>query len=144
MILCPVEKRSQHLGLDGIYLDDITDLEPEVAALYFPKRCQVSRATLSFRGPSGSCCVGGRSARHVLFLLSDGGSGSVKGDSEMVVVGVRSTNLSPLSVGSSGMDSGVDGLLDQISDLPHVAISLCGGLTDSKEITRGRKETYKS
>uniref|UniRef100_A0AAX7TKN9 phosphatidate phosphatase n=1 Tax=Astatotilapia calliptera TaxID=8154 RepID=A0AAX7TKN9_ASTCA len=31
------EKRSQHLGADGIYLDDITELEPEVAALYFPK-----------------------------------------------------------------------------------------------------------
>lgn len=35
--LC-LEKRSQHLGADGIYLDDITELEPEVAALYFPKR----------------------------------------------------------------------------------------------------------
>lgn len=37
--LCPsLEKRSQHLGTDGVYLDDITELEPEVAALYFPKR----------------------------------------------------------------------------------------------------------
>lgn len=77
----------------------------------------------------------------MVFLLSDGSSSSVKGDSEMMMVGVRSTNQSPLSVGSSGMDSGVDSLLDQISDLPHVAISLCGGLTDNKEITRGRKET---
>lgn len=34
----PTEKRSRHLGSDGIYLDDITELEPEVAALYFPKR----------------------------------------------------------------------------------------------------------
>ena len=33
-----VDKRSQHLGSDGVYLDDITALEPEVAALYFPKR----------------------------------------------------------------------------------------------------------
>lgn len=33
-----LEKRSQHLGADGMYLDDITQLEPEVAALYFPKR----------------------------------------------------------------------------------------------------------
>ncbi|XP_068564921.1 phosphatidate phosphatase LPIN1-like isoform X1 [Cebidichthys violaceus] len=31
------DKRSRHLGSDGIYLDDITELEPEVAALYFPK-----------------------------------------------------------------------------------------------------------
>ncbi|XP_035799901.1 phosphatidate phosphatase LPIN1 isoform X7 [Amphiprion ocellaris] len=98
------EKRSQHLGADGIYLDDITELEPEVAALYFPK--------------------------------SDGGSSSMKGDSEMMMLGVRSANQSPQSVGSSGMDSGVDSLSDQMGDLPHVAISLCGGLTDNKEITR--------
>ncbi|KAK2854227.1 hypothetical protein Q5P01_006888 [Channa striata] len=97
------EKRSQHLGADGVYLDDITDLEPEVAALYFPK--------------------------------SDGGCGSVKGDSEMMMMGVRSANQSPQSVGSSGVDSGVDSLPDQIGDLPHVAISLCGGLTDNSEIT---------
>ncbi|XP_029705039.1 phosphatidate phosphatase LPIN1 isoform X1 [Takifugu rubripes] len=31
------DKRSRHLGSDGIYLDDITELKPEVAALYFPK-----------------------------------------------------------------------------------------------------------
>ncbi|XP_047436545.1 phosphatidate phosphatase LPIN1 isoform X2 [Mugil cephalus] len=98
------EKRSQHLGADGIYLDDITELDPEVAALYFPK--------------------------------SDGGSSSMKGDTEMMMMGVRSANQSPQSVGSSGMDSGVDSLSDQMVDLPHVAISLCGGLTDNKEITR--------
>uniref|UniRef100_A0A672FNG3 phosphatidate phosphatase n=1 Tax=Salarias fasciatus TaxID=181472 RepID=A0A672FNG3_SALFA len=98
------KKRSQHLGADGVYLDDITELEPEVAALYFPK--------------------------------SDGGSSSVKADSEMMMMGVRSANQSPQSVGSSGMDSGMDSLPDQISDLPHVAISLCGGLTDNREITR--------
>lgn len=32
------DKRSRHLGADGVYLDDITDMEPEVAALYFPKK----------------------------------------------------------------------------------------------------------
>uniref|UniRef100_A0A8C7WXD0 phosphatidate phosphatase n=1 Tax=Oryzias sinensis TaxID=183150 RepID=A0A8C7WXD0_9TELE len=98
------EKRSQHLGADGIYLDDIAELEPEVAALYFPK--------------------------------SDGGSSSMKGESELMMMDVRSANQSPQSVSSSGVDSGIDSLLDQISDLPHVAISLCGGLTDNKEITR--------
>ncbi|KAM9861358.1 phosphatidate phosphatase LPIN1 [Aulostomus maculatus] len=98
------EKRSQHLGSDGVYLDDITELEPEVAALYFPK--------------------------------SDGGSSSTKGDSEMMIMGVRSHNQSPQSVGSSGMDSGLDSLSDQMGDLPHVAISLCGGLSENREITR--------
>ncbi|XP_034088073.1 phosphatidate phosphatase LPIN1-like isoform X1 [Gymnodraco acuticeps] len=103
------EKRSQHLGADGIYLDDITELQPEVAALYFPK--------------------------------SDGGSSSMRGDSELMMMGVRSANQSPHSegssgMGSSGMDSGVDSLSDHIGDLPHVSISLCGGLTDNREITR--------
>ncbi|XP_056293366.1 phosphatidate phosphatase LPIN2-like isoform X2 [Pseudoliparis swirei] len=30
-------KRNHHLGPTGIYLDDLTTLQPEVAALYFPK-----------------------------------------------------------------------------------------------------------
>nr|XP_015799111.2 phosphatidate phosphatase LPIN1 isoform X2 [Nothobranchius furzeri] len=98
------EKRSQHLGADGVYLDDLTELEPEVAALYFPK--------------------------------SDGRRSSIRGNSEMMMVDVRSNNQSPQSMGSSGVDSGVDSYVDQISDQPHVAISLCGGLTDNKEITR--------
>uniref|UniRef100_A0A672R6D4 phosphatidate phosphatase n=1 Tax=Sinocyclocheilus grahami TaxID=75366 RepID=A0A672R6D4_SINGR len=92
------DKRSRHLGSDGVYLDDITELEPEVAALYFPK--------------------------------SDGAT-SVRGG-----VDSRSANQSPQSVGSSGMDSGVDSFSDQLGDLPHIAISLCGGLTENREITR--------
>ncbi|ROL45006.1 Phosphatidate phosphatase LPIN1 [Anabarilius grahami] len=92
------DKRSRHLGSDGIYLDDITDLEPEVAALYFPK--------------------------------SDGAT-SVRGGADP-----RSANQSPQSVGSSGMDSGVDSFSDQLGDLPHIAISLCGGLSENREITK--------
>ncbi|XP_035278430.1 phosphatidate phosphatase LPIN1 isoform X3 [Anguilla anguilla] len=94
------DKRSRHLGADGVYLDDITELEPEVAALYFPK--------------------------------SDGG-GAVRVSSDS---GARSTSLSPQSANSSGVDSGVDSYSDQIGDLPSIAISLCGGLTDSREITK--------
>lgn len=33
-----IGKRSQHLGPSDIYLDDLTKLDPEVAAMYFPKR----------------------------------------------------------------------------------------------------------
>lgn len=47
-------------------------------------------------------------------------------------------SMSPQSASSSGMDSGVDSYSDQIGDLPSIAISLCGGLTDNKEITKGR------
>ncbi|XP_063040185.1 phosphatidate phosphatase LPIN1 [Engraulis encrasicolus] len=96
------DKRSHHLGSDGVYLDDITELEPEVAALYFPKS-------------EGACSVR---------LSHD----------------VRSANQSPQSVGSSGMDSGVDSYSDQPGDLPSIAISLCGGLTDNREITREQFE----
>uniref|UniRef100_A0A4W4EAY3 phosphatidate phosphatase n=1 Tax=Electrophorus electricus TaxID=8005 RepID=A0A4W4EAY3_ELEEL len=92
------DKRSRHLGSDGVYLDDLTELEPEVAALYFPK--------------------------------SDGAS-LVRSGTDL-----RSASQSPQSVGSSGVDSGVDSYSDQLTDLPNIAISLCGGLTESREITR--------
>ncbi|KAM4633908.1 phosphatidate phosphatase LPIN1-like [Polymixia lowei] len=93
------DKRSRHLGSDGIYLDDITELEPEVAALYFPK----SDSGATMRTCSDQC--------------------------------LRSASLSPQSV-SSGGDSGVDSYCDQLVDLPSIAISLCGGLTDNREITK--------
>ncbi|CAL8313722.1 unnamed protein product [Lota lota] len=93
------DKRSRHLGSDGIYLDDITELEPEVAALYFPK--------------------------------SEGGA-TMRSCPEQ---GPRSASLSPQSV-SSGGDSGVDSYCDQMTDLPTIAISLCGGLSENREITK--------
>uniref|UniRef100_A0A7N8WLJ7 phosphatidate phosphatase n=1 Tax=Mastacembelus armatus TaxID=205130 RepID=A0A7N8WLJ7_9TELE len=93
------DKRSRHLGSDGIYLDDITELEPEVAALYFPKSGAAVRS------------------------ISD--------------PGLHCTSISPQSV-SSGGDSGVDSYCDHMTDLPSIAISLCGGLTDNREITKGK------
>ncbi|KAG7508635.1 hypothetical protein JOB18_019920 [Solea senegalensis] len=93
------DKRSRHLGSDGVYLDDITELEPEVAALYFPK--------------------------------SDGGA-TVRSMSDL---GFHSTSLSPQSL-SSGGDSEVDSSCDPMSDLPSIAISLCGGLSENREITK--------
>ncbi|XP_068136386.1 phosphatidate phosphatase LPIN1 isoform X2 [Hyperolius riggenbachi] len=95
------DKRSRHLGTDGVYLDDITCMDPEIAALYFPK--------------SGESCPPGKST----------------GENE-----VRSANQSPQSVGSSGVDSGVESISDGIRDLPSIAISLCGGLSDNKELTK--------
>ncbi|XP_006880734.1 PREDICTED: phosphatidate phosphatase LPIN1 isoform X2 [Elephantulus edwardii] len=95
------DKRSRHLGADGVYLDDLTDMDPEVAALYFPKNGD----------PSGL-------AKHT-------------NDS-----GARSANQSPQSVGSSGVDSGVESTSDGMRDLPSIAISLCGGLNDNREITK--------
>ncbi|XP_067878806.1 phosphatidate phosphatase LPIN1 [Heterodontus francisci] len=94
------DKRSRHLGTDGVYLDDITEMNPEVAALYFPK------------------CENGTASRN------------------WTENGAHSENQSPQSVGSSGMDSGVDSFSDTIGDLPTIAISLCGGLNDYEEITK--------
>ncbi|NXA56070.1 LPIN1 phosphatase, partial [Nothocercus julius] len=42
------DKRSRHLGADGVYLDDLTDMDPEVAALYFPKKCRLHRCGFFF------------------------------------------------------------------------------------------------
>ncbi|NXG51475.1 LPIN1 phosphatase, partial [Psilopogon haemacephalus] len=94
------DKRSRHLGTDGVYLDDLTDMDPEVAALYFPK---------------------------------NGDNAQSKNTIDM---GLQSASHSPQSVGSSGVDSGVESTSDGIRDLPSIAISLCGGLTDNKEITK--------
>ncbi|KAF7247888.1 Phosphatidate phosphatase LPIN1 [Varanus komodoensis] len=93
------DKRSRHLGADGVYLDDLTDMEPEVAALYFPKNGEHA-------APS-------------------------KNTSE-----VRTANRSPQSLGSSGVDSGIESTSDGIRDLPSIAISLCGGLNENKEISK--------
>lgn len=97
------DKRSRHLGADGVYLDDLTDMEPEVAALYFPKN---GEHTTHLK----STCENGR----------------------------HSANQSPQSVGSSGVDSGVESPSDGTRDLPSIAISLCGGLGESKEISKER------
>uniref|UniRef100_A0A8C2Y1Q1 phosphatidate phosphatase n=1 Tax=Capra hircus TaxID=9925 RepID=A0A8C2Y1Q1_CAPHI len=99
------DKRSRHLGADGVYLDDLTDMDPEVPFLY----------------PSG-----------LTKPASDNGA--------------RSANQSPQSVGSSGVDSGVESTSDGLRDLPSIAISLCGGLSDNREITKGtaRSEPWSS
>ncbi|XP_004935831.2 phosphatidate phosphatase LPIN1 isoform X7 [Gallus gallus] len=94
------DKRSRHLGADGVYLDDLTDMDPEVAALYFPK------------------------------------NGDNVQNRNTNDIGPRSATHSPQSFGSSGADSGVESTSDGTRDLPSIAISLCGGLTDNKEITK--------
>uniref|UniRef100_A0A8C9VM79 phosphatidate phosphatase n=1 Tax=Scleropages formosus TaxID=113540 RepID=A0A8C9VM79_SCLFO len=105
-----LEKRSRHLGADGVYLDDITGLEPEVAALYFPKSdCIIIVHTHSV-------------PKWILWSRTENA--------------VRSVSPSPQSIGSSGMDSGIDSFSEHLGDLPSIAISLCGGLTDNKEITK--------
>uniref|UniRef100_A0A8C7ILL2 phosphatidate phosphatase n=1 Tax=Oncorhynchus kisutch TaxID=8019 RepID=A0A8C7ILL2_ONCKI len=48
-------KRSQHLGPSDIYLDDLSNLDPEVAALYFPPKSEAEGCSrLSAEQESGS------------------------------------------------------------------------------------------
>lgn len=60
-------------------------------------------------------------------------------DSEM-----RSGSQSPQSVGSAAADSGTECLSDSASDLPDVTLSLCGGLSENAEISKGTRTTLGS
>lgn len=50
---------------------------------------------------------------------------------------MHSGSQSPQSVGSAAADSGTECLSDSASDLPDVTLSLCGGLTENAEISKG-------
>lgn len=69
-----------------------------------------------------------------LGVCSDSGSTAGRSTSDP---GLHGTSLSPQSV-SSGGDSGVDTYCDHMSDFPSITVSLCGGLSDNREITKGR------
>uniref|UniRef100_A0A8C7TJG5 phosphatidate phosphatase n=1 Tax=Oncorhynchus mykiss TaxID=8022 RepID=A0A8C7TJG5_ONCMY len=56
-----------------------------------------------------------------------------------VEVGRRDGSQSPQSVGSAAADSGTDCLSDSAGDLPDVTLSLCGGVGENSEISKGKK-----
>ncbi|XP_010145639.1 PREDICTED: phosphatidate phosphatase LPIN3 [Eurypyga helias] len=86
-------KRSPHLGPSGIYLEDLSSLDEEQVALYFP-RSDTEQSSKPVADPSNPLCVQ---------LLS---------------------NLP------------ADSPADSDSDLmPTIALSLCGGLGDSRQIS---------
>lgn len=99
-----------------------------MAALYFPKRFVALQTCTQLKlahmrqlvSPSSVPC-------------SDAGAGV----SNLSDPGLHSTSLSPQTV-SSGGDSGVDSYCDHMADLPSITISLCGGLADNREITKGK------
>ncbi|XP_030632401.1 phosphatidate phosphatase LPIN2 [Chanos chanos] len=99
-------KRSQHLGPSDIYLDDLSDLDPGVAALYFPKRSERTGRALRDHSP------------------------------ERVSPSPPSGNQSPQSVVSGNMDSGTDYLSDSTSDTMDVSMSLCGGAGGTSQISK--------
>lgn len=51
--------------------------------------------------------------------------------------GQRSGSQSPQSVGSAAADSGTECLSDSAGDLPDVTLSLCGGVGENSEISKG-------
>uniref|UniRef100_A0A665T960 phosphatidate phosphatase n=1 Tax=Echeneis naucrates TaxID=173247 RepID=A0A665T960_ECHNA len=53
LCLSTIGKRNHHLGPTDIYLDDLTSLNPEVAALYFPK--SETEGTSQHGAEQGSC-----------------------------------------------------------------------------------------
>ena len=55
-----------------------------------------------------------------------------------VEVGRRDGSQSPQSVGSAAADSGTDCLSDSAGDLPDVTLSLCGGVGENSEISKGK------
>ena len=58
-----------------------------------------------------------------------------------VEVGRRSGSQSPQSVGSAAADSGTECLSDSAGDLPDVTLSLCGGVGENSEISKGTAST---
>ncbi|XP_072539222.1 phosphatidate phosphatase LPIN3 [Salminus brasiliensis] len=99
-------KRSQHLGPADIYLDDLSNLDPEVVALYFPKNEGESRpgAELSSIHPQR--------------------------------VSPQSGQQSPQSLGSGNVDSGTEYLSDSTTDSLDVTMSLCGTEGHSRQINK--------
>lgn len=56
--------------------------------------------------------------------------------------GMHSGSQSPQSVGSAAADSGTECMSDSASDLPDVTLSLCGGLSENAEISKGTHTSF--
>nr|XP_009944013.1 PREDICTED: phosphatidate phosphatase LPIN3 [Opisthocomus hoazin] len=87
-------KRSPHLGPSDIYLEDLSNLDEEQAALYFPRSSDTEQSSKPVADPSSSLCV----------------------------------QLLPDLPADSPMGSNSD-------FMPAVALSLCGGLGGSRQIS---------
>ncbi|XP_075624763.1 phosphatidate phosphatase LPIN3 isoform X2 [Balearica regulorum gibbericeps] len=87
-------KRSPHLGPSDVYLEDLSNLDEEQAALYFP-RSDTEQSSKPVADPSNALCV------------------------------------------QLPSDLPADSPTDSDADLmPAIALSLCGGLGDSRQISR--------
>lgn len=64
-------------------------------------------------------------------------SDSDPGSRQWVESDTLSGSQSPQSVGSAAADSGTECMSDSAVDLPDVTLSLCGGLSENGEISKG-------
>ncbi|KAB5584128.1 hypothetical protein PHYPO_G00103860 [Pangasianodon hypophthalmus] len=106
-------KRSQHLGPADIYLDDLSKLDPEVVALYFPK----SEGDFPSQG--------------------DAELGSVP-----PIHSPQSGQQSPQSLSTANVDSGTEYLSDSTTDTLDVTMSLCGTEGYSRQIKKEKFEEH--
>lgn len=126
-------KRSHHLGPSDIYLEDLSSLDPNVAALYFPKRLELSTQ------PHANSLFFLLLLHFLkLFLYTF---------SELESVGRSDLDLrssqppepsppSPQSLNSASVDSGTEYLSDSTTDTLDVTMSLCGR-GDISQISKG-------
>ena len=75
--------------------------------------------------------------RQILFSPSPAHSESDPGSRQWPESDTLSGSQSPQSVGSAAADSGTECLSDSAMDLPDVTLSLCGGLSENGEISKG-------
>uniref|UniRef100_A0A3B4APV0 LNS2/PITP domain-containing protein n=1 Tax=Periophthalmus magnuspinnatus TaxID=409849 RepID=A0A3B4APV0_9GOBI len=69
-----VRKRSQHQGPEDIYLDDLNKLDPDVLALYFPKRYNQPSEQVPKHWVEGGRCSGSQSPQSVGSAAADSGT----------------------------------------------------------------------
>ena len=131
-------KRSQHLGPSDIYLDDLPSLDSENAALYFPQRCLRS----GFQGVLG------------LGPMSPGvgqqGPGGVGPSSQPPCIYITIGFFAPSDCGLGPRRWSEPNSQKPLGDpnpeqepeptLDMIVLSLCGGLADSRDISRGMSD----
>ncbi|XP_012932637.1 phosphatidate phosphatase LPIN3 isoform X2 [Heterocephalus glaber] len=126
------QKKGQHLGPSDIYLDDLSSLDSENAALYFPQRCWVlgakapggQRSTVKLLEGVGTCpfllCI------YIIvntFAPSNCGLGARR----------WSEPCSQKLLGSPNPEREPESTPDSVD---IIALSLCGGLADSRNISQ--------
>lgn len=134
-------KRSQHLGPSDIYLDDLPSLDSENAALYFPQRCLDAGCQGVLGLGYGWSGVGYQGPERGGPLLQPPCSHITVGPSAPSDCGLGprrwSEPNSQKPLGDPNPEQEPEPSLDMVD---MVALSLCGGLADSGDISLGMSD----